>query len=310
MDIFEHSEALSDPFRASILTLGVFDGVHLGHQQLVKQCVDRAHKKNLPALAYTFDPHPVKILFPEACPQLLQTREQKLACLESLGIDIIVVEPFTKEFSQYSANSFFKEILQSRLHAQEIIVGYDFTFGAARKGTTQVLSQLGRTANIPVHVMDAFFVGDHLVSSTVIRQQVQAGHIAVASTLLGRPFQLSGKVIDGDGMGQQLGFATANLQAFNELIPAHGVYATTTHVNNQKYISLTNIGVRPTFNGTEQRIETHLLNFDQNIRGQTISVDFLECLREEKKFSSPEELVAQIHQDIETAQKYFQEHPA
>jgi len=305
MITFKGSKAAAGKLKHPIVTLGVFDGMHRGHQHLLKACLRRARSLKRPAVVYTFDPHPVRILSPEGCPPLLMTNKQKLEQLEALGFYATVIERFNKRFSHQSADTFFQKILLERLQAREIYVGYDFTFGAGRKGSTALLEKLGDKHDMRVHVVDAFFAGEYLISSTAIRQQLQAGKIELAARLLGRPYRISGTVIKGDGMGHQLGFPTANIKSENELLPAMGVYATVCIIGNRRYPSVTNIGHRPTFHGTEMRTETHLLHFKRNILGKKISLDFRQRLRPEIHFAGPEELVQQIHKDVASAEKFF-----
>lgn len=305
MKVIKGSESARNKLKKSVVTMGVFDGIHLGHQQLMKLCRARARRIHAKAVVYTFDPHPVRALSPQACPSLLNTTEQKLELIERLGLDVCVIEHFTKQFGHQSPKTFFRKVMVERLKAQEIIVGYDFTFGAERRGTTTTLTTLSDRFGIKVQIIDAIFKEGYLVSSTVTRKQIEEGHVDIAQLLLGRPYFIDGTVVSGDGIGQQLGFPTANLDTQNELLPALGVYATRTKIGNRHYNSVTNVGIRPTFNGKKVRIETHLLNFSRQIMGRRLRLEFLVRLRPEIKFSKPEELVAQIHRDIEQAKRFF-----
>jgi len=307
MKVLKGSEEAKKKLKKSVVTMGVFDGVHLGHQALLKQCRQRAQRLKATSVVYTFDPHPVKILFPEACPALLNTTAQKIALFEQFKIDACVIETFTKRFSQLKPETFFKRIIVDRLRTQELIVGYDFTFGTQRRGTTATLHELGAKLGVAVSIVDAFLKDGHLVSSTVTRQQVHEGQVDVVEILLGRPYFIDGTVVTGHGLGRQLGFPTANIATSNELLPASGVYATRIRVNKRKHNSLTNIGMSPTFRGKTLRIETHILNFRRKITGQNVRLEFLKRLRAEKQFSGPEELIAQINKDISWAHQFFKE---
>lgn len=305
MKTYQGSRTVEGKIKRSVVTLGVFDGVHLGHQQLLKHCRARAKRLKTDSVIYTFDPHPVRILFPEACPLLIHTMPQKLELIGKYGIDICVVEPFTKRFSQLKPESFFKRILVERLKTQELIVGYDFTFGLERRGTIATLQGFGDKFGVKIHIVDAFLKNGHLISSTVIRKEIQEGEIRQANLLLGRSYFIDGRVIPGDGLGRQLGFPTANLEVDNELLPAFGVYATQTRVGLRRYNSVTNVGARPTFCGKEMRIETHILNWNRQITGRSLRLEFLSRLRPERQFSGPEELITQINKDILRAREFF-----
>ncbi len=308
MKVFNGSKPAEGKLKNTVVTMGVFDGVHLGHQSLLKKCRTQARRLKKKAVVYTFDPHPVRILFPKACPPLLNTRSQKLELLKASGIDICIVEKFNKSFSNLTPESFFNKILVERCRAQEVIVGYDFTFGSERKGTTALLSELGQKHGIKVTIIDAFLTNGYLVSSTVIRQQIQDGNVDLAVLLLGRPYFIDGRIVKGDGLGRQMGFPTANLETDNELLPANGVYATRARLGNRRYNSVTNIGTRPTFHGSELRIETHLLNFNKKISHKEVRLEFVARLRPERPFNSPEELIGEINKDISRARRYFQGH--
>jgi riboflavin kinase/FMN adenylyltransferase len=308
MRVFHGSDKARGKLKGCVVTLGVFDGVHLGHQKLLKECRQMARKRHLAAVVYTFEPHPVKVVSPEGCPPLLMTQKQKLDMLKSLRLDAVVVEPFTKRFSHLSPEAFLEKILIQRLAANEIFVGYDFTFGAQRGGTTAQLVEMGKQSGIAVHIMKAFFSDEYLISSTAIRQKVQEGDMARAARLLGRPYGIEGTVVKGDGLGRQLGFPTANLRTENELLPHNGVYAAYCYVKGRRYHAITNIGVRPTFQGHDLRIESHILHFKRRLIRSRLRIEFLSRLRAEIRFQSPEELIEQIHKDVEMAENFFQEY--
>lgn len=308
MKVFHGSNQAKGKLKGCVVTLGVFDGVHLGHQKLLEQCRHRAKIRHLAAVVYTFDPHPVKVLSPEGCPPLLMTQKQKLDMLKHMGLDVVVVESFTKRLSHLSPENFFRKILIERLAAKEILVGYDFTFGAQRSGTTAQLVEMGEQAGIAVHIMKAFFSDEYLISSTAIRQKVQEGDMMRAARLLGRPYSIEGTVVKGDGLGRQLGFPTANLKSDNELLPHNGVYACYCYLKGRRYRAITNVGIRPTFKGEELRIESHILHFKGSLIRRRLRIEFLNRLRPEIRFQSPEELIEQIHKDVVMAQHFFQEY--
>lgn len=296
------------PSKKSIVALGVFDGVHRGHRNLFRRLTERARKVGGTSVAYTFDPHPVKVLVPNACPPMINTIDQRIELIGGTGVQRVVVERFTKKFSQKTPEFFFSEILVKHLKAAELFVGYNFTFGVHRSGTIHHLKEFAARAGMIVHVMEPYLWGETLVSSTHVRQRISQADLEAAEDLLDRPYFIEGKVIRGRGIGgKELGVHTANLMPDNDLMLPTGVYATRTHVLNKSYLSLTNIGMNPTFGGASISIETHILNFNKKIVGKKIRVEFLTKLREEQAFSSPQALAQQIHEDIRVAKKFFAE---
>lgn len=289
-----------------VVTLGNYDGVHKGHQKIVKATVKAAKAHRGKSILYTFYPHPARFLSPELAPRMLQTMEQKAEMLEGLGLDIMMVEPFTKALSKLSAVEFFKKILVERIGAKEIIVGYDFTFGAHRSGSIDDLQRLSASHGIRFHVVEAVFSKESLLSSTHIRKLVEKGEMESAEDMLGRPYALSGKVIRGRGIGKELGFRTANLKTANELIPPPGVYITETMFGKKIHRSATNIGYNPTFGGTELTIETYVLDFKGNLLGKKMEVLFHKKIRREMTFESVDDLRAQIARDVEQARNYHE----
>ncbi|MBI4125866.1 MAG: bifunctional riboflavin kinase/FAD synthetase [Deltaproteobacteria bacterium] len=288
-----------------VVVIGNFDGVHLAHQELFNRARAIADAMDGQVVALTFDPHPAEVLAPHAAPPLLQPLDERLAAMAKAGVDVTVVEPFTIAFAHLSPQDFFRTMLQERLHASAIVVGYDFTFGHKRAGTVHDLERFGRDANIRIEIVPAQFVDDELISSTHIRQLITAGMVERAAKLLGRPFTFTGKVQTGTGRGKDLGARTANIAVGERLAPGSGVYVTTTQLAEEKdaLASVTNVGVNPTFDGQERLIETHLLDAERNLTGKTITVAFLERLRDEMKFANAQSLAAQIAKDIEDARK-------
>ncbi len=295
--------------KATVVTLGVFDGVHLGHQFIFHQVLKRVKKISGTGVVYTFDPHPVKVLVPSSCPLMINTLPQKLELIEAQGMNKIIIQKFTKSFAQQTPEKFFWETLVRQLHAREIFVGYDFTFGVHRSGTLSLLETLAREANIRVHVIPPYLCKETLVSSTQVRHLLSRGDLEHANTLLGRPYFMEGKVIQGRGIGnRELGTPTANLQSTNDLILPNGVYVTQTRVGKKRSPSVTNIGFNPTFSAKSVSIETHLLHFRQPLVGKNIRVEFLQKIRDEIRFSSAKDLAAQIQMDIQIAEKYLKHH--
>jgi len=285
----------------SVITIGNFDGVHLGHLELLKKTFFLSRKHNLKSGLLTFDPHPVKALAPDVAPNLIYTNDQKTEILGKTKLDTCVLQKFDKKLAQVSAENFFKKFLVKDLCAKHIVVGYDFTFGQKRIGTVDTLETLGKKAGVSIHVVDAKMSGNTLVSSSLIRKLIREGNLEKTKKYLTRPFFIDGSVVKGHQRGTALGIHTANLKTENEMIPSDGVYATLVIHKNKKYKSVTNIGFNPTFDNKSRSIESHIFNFDQNIYGCDLRLVFAKKLREEIRFVSPGALVKQIEKDIKQA---------
>ena len=293
------------------IALGNFDGVHIGHQIILKKLIASAKKNGLMSCVYTFDPHPAKILSPKTAPLLLQTREQKLESLKKMGLDKVVVEKFNAAFSRRTPEAFFEKILLKKLRATSLWVGYDFTFGVKRSGNVALLKKFCEKYGVALHVTDAQFAKQTLISSSQIRNLVSQGKVKMAAALLGRPYALRGLVKKGYGIGgKQLGIHTANLKWENELLPKIGIYITRTKITSDErratksWPSATSVGFNPTFPGKGFSVETHLIGFEGNLVGKKIEVEFLEWMREEFTFPNAETLATQIKKDIAEALKY------
>ncbi len=307
MKIFRniYDSAVKSP---TVLTFGVFDGLHLAHQLIMRRVVERARALKIPATVVTFDPHPRAVLHPETAPPLLQTFDQKMQGMERMGVDQTVVLDFTPELSRLSADDFLLRFIFGRLDALEVYLGQGFAFGHNREGKFDLLNkvagQLGRVAEEVPEVL----IHRHRVSSTMIRRLLRSGRINLARRMLGRPYGIESRVIEGRGIGKaQLRYATANLKPRNTVIPANGVYVTLTQVEGAWRKSITNIGHKPTFGGEpEVTVETHVMDFDRELYGEEIRVQFLHRLRGEKKFESIDALRDQINLDYGRAVRYFQ----
>ncbi len=287
----------------SVVVIGNFDGVHFGHQQILKAAKAFAAKHKLKLCVLSFEPHPVKILAPQIAPVSLQTPKQKLECLKDCDVDIVVLQKFDMPFSQISPVVFFNNHLLKNLNAKAIFVGYDFTFGKKRSGTTETLEQLAKEHHVTVHVTSAQMQGNVLVSSTLIRKLLVSGDLKDATRYLTRPYCIDGSVAHGFKRGTALGIHTANLNSENELALSDGVYATRVEFKNKNYNSVTNIGLNPTFENTTRSIETHIFDFDQEIYDQKLRLHFVQKLREEIKFANVQALLKQIEKDIVQAKK-------
>lgn len=308
MKIIQGSKKLTKKLTHVVLTLGNFDGVHKGHKKILKKTIDIANKKNGTSILYTFEPHPVKILAPDLAPQLLQTQRQKIEALEHLGLDILIIEPFTKDLAALNTSDFFEKIILQKVAAKEIVIGYDFTFGQHRAGKVDDLAKLAKKHKIKCHVVDALLHKESLLSSTHIRHFVTEGNIKMANAMLGRPYSIEGVVIKGRGVGAELGFHTANLSSNNELNPPTGVYITKTKIKKtgKTYKSVTNIGYNPTFKGTKLCIETYLLNFSGNLLKKALEIFFYKKIRREITFETIEALRDQISKDVSQTRKFYE----
>jgi riboflavin kinase/FMN adenylyltransferase len=292
--------------KPTVLTLGVFDGLHLGHQAIMAKVVERARETASIATAITFDPHPRSVLHPESAPPLLQTLDQRLANFEIAGIEQAIVVKFTREFSRQPAEEFLRNVIHDRLHAKEVYLGKGFAFGKDRGGNIELLQRMSNELGFVADEVDEVQVHGRRVSSSKIRELLAEGRVNVARRMLGRPYGVEGVVIRGDRRGHTIGFPTANLKPQNRVIPKFGVYATATLIDGNWRRSVTNIGVRPTFGAeSEPSIETHLLDFDRDLYGDALRVRFLHRIRDERKFNGIDELVAQIARDTERARNYF-----
>jgi riboflavin kinase / FMN adenylyltransferase len=292
--------------RPTVLTLGVFDGLHLGHQLIMRTVVERARAVGAVPTVITFDPHPRAVLHPESAPPLLQTFDQKLEGLGVLGIEQTIVVRFTEEFASIRAADFLKDVVVDRLHAKEVYLGAGFAFGHNREGNIELLKRIGSQLGFVAGEAPEVKLRGARVSSSRIRQLLAAGRVNLARRMLGRPYGVEGRVERGSERGHKLGFPTANLHPHNRVIPRNGVYVTGTLVDGQWRRSVTNIGLRPTFaDATEPSVETFVMNWDGDLYGDVVRVRFLYRLRDEMKFSSVEQLTKQIARDVERANSYF-----
>ncbi len=293
--------------RGSVLAIGNFDGIHLGHQAILQEATNRAVKSGAVATALTFEPAPLKVLRPEAAPKRLSTNAQRLEWFRAVGVEAAVVMPFTLALSKLSPQDFVEKILVNELRVRALLVGENFRFGHKQAGDTQLLGELGKTHGFEVVSIPPVMAHGEVVSSTVIRREITEGKVTQAGRLLGRPFVLTGSIVSGTGTGSKFTFPTLNVRVDQELLPAGGVYITRTLLQGESKSrrSVTNIGVRPTFNGSALTVETHLLDFSGPISAKRMGVRFWKRLRGEKKFSGPDELRAQIAKDIASANRFF-----
>jgi len=294
----EQELASVTPQGETLLTIGVFDGVHAGHRYLLKKLQQRAAERKLLSGVITFNPHPQSVLHPHNQPPWLSNLEDRVKTLEELGINIVAVLTFTPKVAQLSAREFMS-LLKKHLKMQGIMVGSDFALGRGGEGNINLLRALGHEMKFSVEAIRPYTINGEVVSSTLIRQALAQGDMRRVQTLMGRYFYLRGKIITSDKRGRVLGFPTANLDIKpQQALPGNGIYVTIAQVDGKQFPSATNIGIRPTFGEGEKTVETHLLNYKGDLYGKEITVEFVQKLRDEQRFPSSEELKIQIEKDV------------
>jgi riboflavin kinase/FMN adenylyltransferase len=301
LQIYYDLEAPSESFQESIVTVGVFDGLHIGHQAVIQQVLTQSEKFNLASLVLTFDPPPLAFLAPERCPPALTTLSKKIEILDQLGVDGVVFARFDAYLQQMSPDAFVQQVLLQRLHAKQVIIGYDWQFGKGRSGNAEALRQLGDQYQFSVMIVGPVQLHGMPVHSTRVREAIAGGNLNLVSDLLGRRYSIMGEIVLGDGRGRQIGFPTANIDAGNQMLPPSGVYAIQVKLEGRMFNGVMNMGTRPTFDGEEFQIETHLFDFEQMVYGKKMEIFFIEKIRDERRFPNPEILVNQIKQDVATA---------
>jgi riboflavin kinase / FMN adenylyltransferase len=307
MKIIRSANELRAGNRKVCLAIGFFDGVHLGHQQIIRQTIADARQHNAVALVITFDRHPNTVVAPDRVPPLIYPLSLKLRTVESLGADTLLLIHFDETFSEQSGEVFIRQLSRDLGNIDSICVGANFVFGHKRSGNVDLLKALGKELGFTVHGIAAVSLDGQAVSSTRIRETIRDGNFDSAGQMLGRSYSLAGRVVHGDQLGHKLGFPTANIDTSGLLIPPSGVYAAHAIVRNQTHRAVLNIGNRPTLNqpNPQLRVEVHLLNFNGQLDSEEMEIVFVDKLRDEKKFASLEELKAQIARDIEEARRRF-----
>lgn len=286
-----------------MLTLGNFDGVHLGHQAIFKKIVERAREINGTSIVFTFEPHPLKVLAPERSPRLLNTFHGKMKLFAAAGIDVVICADFTRAFADQNPEDFTRTVLHEKIGVKEVYVGYDYAFGRSREGSIESLIKIGQACGFGVGMVEAVQVNGVVVSSSAVRDLISSGRVEEAAGLLGRYYAIEGDVVHGSSRGHTLGFPTANLRTDNELLPGYGVYAVLAEADGRRYKGVSSIGVRPTFESGPLSIEVFLFEFDGDLYGKQMEVSFVRYLRGEKKFTDAQALTAQMRNDAEDAKK-------
>ncbi|MDR3569758.1 MAG: bifunctional riboflavin kinase/FAD synthetase [Syntrophobacteraceae bacterium] len=307
MQVFHGIQSVRGKLKNPAITIGNFDGVHKGHQALFQKVSQWAQKLGGQSAVVTFDPHPIQVLSPENAPRFITCHRLKMELIAACGIDATIVIPFDHIFARMSAREFVEIILVENIGAKAIVVGHDYRFGNSREGDIDFLRRLGSEYGFEVQTVSGIRIDDKMVSSTAIRQMIAGGQIMEANNLLGRLFEVSGEVITGQKRGITLGFPTANIRMPAMASPPTGVYAIEAEVEGKTYGGAANLGYNPTFGNTELSLEAHLFDFNGDLYGKTISIRFIDRLREEIRFSGPAELAAQIGRDVAEAKKILAE---
>ncbi len=302
MEIFYNLEAASKFCHASVATVGVFDGLHIGHQAVIKQVLSQAEKSELPSLVLAFHPPPLAFLAPEKCPPTLTVISKRIEILERLGVDTVIFARFDANLQKMSPDQFAQQVLLEQLHAKQVVIGYEWQFGKGRTGNVEDLKQLGTQYEFGVVVVGPTEFHGLPVHSTRVREAIAAGKLDLAEQLLGRQHSILGKVITGTGLGRKLGFPTANIDAGDQMRPPNGVYAIQAKLGNRMYDGVLNMGTRPTFDGLKFQIESHLFGVEGMFYDKDMEIFFVEKIRDERTFPNQSALVHQIQQDIVTAQ--------
>ena len=312
MLVFSDPLRQTDLPRGCVATIGNFDGMHVGHQQIVRGVVERARELGRPSAVITFHPHPLSIVAPDRVPKQILTLAQKEELLRDMGVDAMLVVPFSHEFSRWTAERFIEEFLVNALQVAEVRIGRDFCFGAGREGNLEKLTAAGAQFGFDVMGVDDVKIRGMRVSSSIVRDAIARGSLHIVSMALGRTYFVDGRVATGRRLGRKMGFPTVNVDPFNELFPSGGVFVTTCRFESfsRSFEGVTNIGVRPTlYENYATTIESHILDFDSNVYGDTVRLYFHKLLRREQQFRSALELTNQIRMDISRSRRFFLTHP-
>jgi riboflavin kinase/FMN adenylyltransferase len=308
LKIYNDFEAIGS-IKNPVLTIGTFDGVHLGHQKIIDQLNREAEKIGGESVLFTFYPHPRMVIYPDSHGlKLLQTQEEKLNKLERMGLKNVILFPFTFEFSRLTALEFVRDYLVNKLHVRKMVIGYDHQFGKNREGSLRFLQEICEIYDFEVIEIPAHDIDDVNISSTKIRESILVGNVERAAEFLGEPFSLNGEVVRGESLGRTIGFPTANIKVKNteKLVPSNGVYAVTVSFDNRSYLGMMNVGVRPTVSGeNDLSLEVNILDFDEDLYNKTLYVNFHARLRDEQRFDGVEELVEQLKKDEKTVRAFF-----
>ena len=307
MKVYQSINSYDGSARETVITIGTFDGVHIGHQRIIEMLNLLKNKDSEDSLILTFFPHPRRVLDQSNDIKMLTTLEEKIELLDHFRLDRLIIEPFTREFSRLSALEFVRDILVNQLHLKKLVIGYDHHFGKNREGNFEQLAEYGELYDFEVIEIPAQEIQDVAVSSTKVRKAIEIGDIETANTYLGYPYRLTGTIVSGKGLGRKMSFPTVNLSIVEDykLIPLRGVYVVRTMVGDKQVFGMMNIGYRPTVGGQGQTIEIHLLDFDGDLYGSKMQIEILSRLRDEQKFESMDELGSQLKKDETNTRNYL-----
>ena len=302
MRVIRHIEDAAPPLRGPVVTLGNFDGVHRGHREILTRVATAAHGDGGDAVAFTFFPHPAAVLAPDKAPSAIVSLRDRLELFREIGIDVAVVQHFTRRFSELSPEEFVERYLVRAIGARRVIIGHSVSFGRGRRGSAETLQECGKRFGFEVEIVGPVSVDGIIVSSTEVRRRIREGDFALVTRLLGHPYAVSGRVVSGERRGTGLGFPTANVRPRIPLLAPDGVYAVRVVVDDRRVCGIANLGRNPTFGaGRPRGLEAHLFDFDGDLYGRWIRVELVERIREERRFESPEALVEQIRRDVARA---------
>jgi riboflavin kinase/FMN adenylyltransferase len=305
MEIIRHIEERALSLAGSVATLGNFDGVHLGHQALLRSAVGEAMRIGRRSVVLTFEPHPLKLLAPARAPKLILSHKDKMELVQSFGVDVVVIQKFDASFASLTAQQFVDGMLVERLKIRKIWVGKDLRFGQGRQGTVDDLVRWGADSRFDVGIVEPVLLAGVRVSSSRVRQLVEEGRVDEAAPMLGRYHFVSGRVVSGQRRGKALGFPTANISTRTEVLPLDGIYATLFQLRERRLLSVSSIGVNPTFGDGPRTVESFMLDFNGDLYGESVKLFFVKRIRKEEKFASVGQLVAQMHQDVARARAIF-----
>ncbi len=305
MTIIEDVRQHTAQWPGVVLTIGSFDGIHLGHQRILNRVIEKARARNGTAAVLTMQPHPREFFTPNQAPNLLTTPAKKQELFEAHGMDAVFILPFNTETAELSREAFVEEIVLGRCRAEALVVGHDFCFGRGAEGDYEFLREAGAQHGFEAEQTPPLLIGGERVSSTLIRERILLGDLGQAARLLGRRYSVQGEVTPGRGIGSTIGFPTANIRPLHSAVPAQGVYTAEAILNGTAHMAAVNIGIAPTIRHEDVTVEAHILDFDANIHGEPIEVVFHERIRPERKFPSREALIEQIGRDVETVRAYF-----
>ena len=307
MEIFRHIEDKAVTLSGSVVTMGNFDGIHLGHRALIRNTVAEAKSTGVSSVVLTFEPHPLKILAPARAPRLLLAHKDKMQMLQEFGVDIVIIQHFDHAFASIEAADFMRSFLVQRLRLKKIWVGRDLRFGRERKGHVDALTRWGGELGFQVGIVEPILINGIRVSSSCIRETIEQGHVDKVKSMLGRYHFISGRVVGGHQRGRDLGFPTANIASRTEVIPMDGIYATTLQVKGKSWLSVSSVGMNPTFGNGSRTIESFVLDFADDIYNEPVRLSFVRRIRDERKFARVDDLVAQIGEDVKAARAVFWE---